>query len=860
MRANALRLVLATLSVAATANASTPDASAVFSPVVQALVSKMTLDEKLTMVQGSRDPAYNGGAGYIAGVPRLGVPPLRMADGPANVYVRYETTALPQPITLAATFSRDYAKQYGAILGRESRATRNDVLLGPMVNLSRLPNWGRNVTSFGEDPFVIGQMAAAEIGGIQSTGTLANAKHFLANNQSLNQGGGIFGADGFDFIVDPRTLHEIYLPGFEASLQAGVASVMASYNKTNGFWNAENEGNLIGLLRDELRWDGFVVSDWHANRSTPSIVAGLDMEMPGVGPQYPTGREGAKWGPRLKAAIEGKQVSGDALDRAVGRVLTQMEKFGFLDGTRVPGPTEIDVEGHAAFARKLAGEGAVLLKNQGNILPLSGEAAGDVLLIGPTADQLAIGPGISGFESRFISPREALQRSLGSSAPMKHVVGDELTGVAIPAAALTPEGGQGAGLMRRASDSTPMGVDAGVNFIGNQALPIGQGYSWRGTLKVTESGTYALQVHTWGGTGVLKIDGQPRAYSAAVRFGHGIPRKYSSVVPTKDGLDNAQYSVDLVAGKAYAIEVEGQAEPESKLQVRLAWVTPAMRRQNIAEAVAAAKEARTAVIFAWARSGEFDDPDQALRLPNDQDELISAVARVNSRTIVVFNSGSPHDMPWRDRVKGIVYLWYPGQEGGWATADVLLGKTNPGGRLAMTFPKKFSDVAAFDPKHPERYTGVNKQVVYSEGIFTGYRHFDEHKIAPLHPFGFGLSYTTFAYSNLNVTPRGDGFDVSFTVRNTGKLAGADVPQVYLERPVKAPVPMAPKTLVGFERVTLAPAEQKTVTVHVTLRQQSYWSEADRGWRKAEGARGIVVGSSSRDIQLSSRLPQSSRTP
>jgi beta-glucosidase len=855
MHLNSLRVLIPALAVMVTAHASTPDAGGDFSPVVKSLMAQMTLDEKLTMVQGSRDPAYNGGAGYIAGVPRLGIPPLRMADGPANVYVRYETTALPQPITLAATFSRDYAKQYGEILGRESRATRNDVLLGPMVNLSRLPNWGRNVTSFGEDPFVIGQLAAAEIGGIQSTGTLANAKHFLANNQSLNQGGGIFGADGFDFIVDQRTLHEIYLPGFEASLQAGVASVMASYNKTNGSWNAENKANLTGLLRDELQWDGFVVSDWHANRSTPSILAGLDMEMPGVGPQYPTGREGAKWGPRLKAAVENKQVGADALDRAVGHVLTQMEKFGFLNGSRVPGPTEIDVEGHAAFARKLAGEGAILLKNQGNILPLSAEAAREVLLIGPTAEQLAIGPGISGFESRFVSPREALRRSLGSSLPLQHVVGDELTGVAIPAERLTPEGGQGAGLLRRASDSTPMGVDAGVNFTGEQALPVGRGYSWRGTLKVNESGTYALQVHSWGGTGVLKVDGQPRAYSAAVRFGHGIPRKYSSVVPTKDGLDNAQYSVDLVAGKSYAIEVEGQAEPEAKLQVRLAWVTPAMRKQNIAVAVAAAKLARTAVIFAWARSGEFDDPDQALQLSNDQDELISAVSRVNPRTIVVFNSGSPHGMPWRDRVKGILYMGYPGQEGGWATADVLLGKTNPGGKLTMTFPKKYSDVAAFDPQHPERYTGVNKQVVYSEGIFTGYRHFDEHKIAPLHPFGFGLSYTTFAYSNLSVTPRGDGFDVSFTVRNTGQVSGADVPQVYLERPAKAPLPMAPKTLVGFERVALAPAEQKSVIVHVTPRQQSYWSEADRGWRKAEGARGVVVGSSSRDIKLSGRLPQ-----
>jgi beta-glucosidase-like glycosyl hydrolase len=215
--------------------------------------------------------------------------------------VRYETTALPQPITLASTFSTDLARQYGEILGRESRATRNDVLLAPMVNVMRLPHWGRNVTSFGEEPLVIARLAAAEIGGIQSTGVMANAKHFVANNQSLNQGGGIGGADGFDFVVDERTLHEIYLPGFESAMRAGVASIMAAYNKTNGYWNAENEANLTGILRKELHWQGFVVSDWHANRSTPSIAAGLDLEMPGQGPQYLTGREGPKWG----AEVEG---------------------------------------------------------------------------------------------------------------------------------------------------------------------------------------------------------------------------------------------------------------------------------------------------------------------------------------------------------------------------------------------------------------------------------------------------------------------------------------------------------------------------------------------------------------------------
>ena len=208
---DAARPILILLAAAASfvAAGATAQELSELSPRVRALLEQMTLDEKLAMVQGARDPAYNGGAGYLAGVPRLDVPPLRMADGPANVEVRYETTALPQPITLAATFSTTLAEQYGQVLGRESRATRNDLVLAPMVNIARLPHWGRNVTSLGEEPLVIARLAAAEIGGIQSTGVMAQAKHFIANNQSLNQGGGITGADGFDFIVDERTLHEI---------------------------------------------------------------------------------------------------------------------------------------------------------------------------------------------------------------------------------------------------------------------------------------------------------------------------------------------------------------------------------------------------------------------------------------------------------------------------------------------------------------------------------------------------------------------------------------------------------------------------------------------------------------------------
>ena len=829
-------LLLGTMMVLAHSSLANP----IFSERVQALIEKMSLEEKLALTQGGRDPAYLGQAGYVAGVPRLGIPALRLADGPVGILNRYDTTALPQAIGLAATFDPDLARDYGVVLGAEARATGMDVVLGPMVNIARVPNWGRNITSFGEDPLLASRLVATEISGIQSQGAMATTKHFVANNQSEHQGGGLNNEPGYDFVVDARTLHEIYLPAFEAAVRAGTASIMAAYNHVNGAWNAENRDTLTGLLRDELGWPGFVMSDWHANHSSAAMAAGLDMEMPGLGPVAPVGTEAPYFGEPLKARLASGALPRQALDAAVGRILTQMERLGMLDGRRVAAPASIDVEAHAAVARKIAMLGAVLLTNDG-ALPLRGGNLSDkIALIGPTARQVAVGPGggrSEGFAQRLVSPLEALKAA--GAAQLQFAVGDDLEGAAIPASAFRTEDGR-EGLMRSSFDGVGDVFETQVDHVGS-ALPTGRRFAWHAKLRVPETGLYLLSTQSWGGATELALEGSIKATSARLAFGNGVPHRLSSLLPTTDGLDNGQSFIRLEAGREYLLVLTAQAESYSPMQVRLAWVTPDMQRRNRQQAIEAARGARTAIVFAWARGGEGFDASQNLSLPYDQDALIAEVAAANPNTLVVLNTGNPVSMPWRAQVHAILEMWFPGQEGGWATADLLTGRANPAGRLPITFPERALDTPALAPDHPERSgAGADKAVVYSEGIFVGYRYYAEMGRAPAFAFGHGLSYAHFEYSDLRVAATRAGARVSFRVHNAGTVAGIDSPQIYVGRPEHPPVPMAPRTLAGFARVRLNPGEAQAVSVEIARQQMSYWSTDTHRWTLARGQREVYV--------------------
>jgi beta-glucosidase len=399
-----------------------------------------------------------------------------------------------------------------------------------------------------------------------------------------------------------------------------------------------------------------------------------------------------------------------------------------------------------------------------------------------------------------------------------------------------------------------------VDFQGPSALPPDADSSWTGTLTVPAAGdyTFLVQPSESGGSeggGSLAIDGQVVARNGGPGFGGSgmVTKKWSSLLPTTDGRDNGRGSLRLTAGP-HAIELAAHSIGQGPLDIRFAWITPEMRRSGIDAAVAAARSAHAAVVFAWNAAGVFD-------LPEAQDELIEKVAAANPRTVVVLNTGGPVAMPWKDHVRAILEMWYPGQEGGWATADVLLGRASPGGKLPVTFPARLEDTPARAPGHPERLAppqtpllpgGTNPNaplVTFSEGPAVGYRWYDQQGIAPLFPFGHGLSYAAFEYSSLTLRPAAGGLEASFTLRNAGPVRAAEVPQVYVGPPGNPPVPMVLRSLAGFERVELAPGRSARVAIPIDARQFSYWSPETHAWVMPAGARPVFVGASSRDIRL-----------
>jgi beta-glucosidase len=853
---------------------------------VDALLSQMTLAEKLTLIHdGREDPStYQGQAGYVGGVPRLNVPGLRFADGPPGVLTRHPSQAETATMGVAATFDVNLAQQNGAVIGREARALGIDVSLQPYINIDRDLAFRRAYNTHGEDPLLTSRMGAAVIRGIQSQNVMAIAKHFVGYDTTAT-----------DVWVDEQTLHEVYVAPFEAAIQAGVASVMCSYNHVNGPYACDNSATLIKILRDELGFKGFLISDWGATHSAQFMNAGLEMEMidgpdssgyqepaflgaepaalppppepngESMGdiyggsipeePHIPTNDSdlGAKVEPETIAeALKNGAVSEATVTRAAGHVLYEMDRFGLLDGRSKHAVTAQSIDTNAKIIEQTGEEAAVLLKNEDDALPLKAADLDSVVLIGPTAGQVdAIGINgerSMGLPERQVGPLDALKR-ISRNTRIRFAVDDDMTGTPIPADALSHEGKPG---LERTGPGDGRQIDTTLNFTvkGGNALAANTKAEWNGTLNVSQNGSYWLYLQALGTDASLFIDGKRVGVTGTFQgdvHGDILQANQDNVVPTTDGLDNVRHAVELTAG-AHAIRV--QISPDTSnapVQVRLSWYTPQQRQADHAAAIEAARHAKIAVVFLWARRMP------AFTLPGEQNTLVEEVSAVNRNTIVVLNTSQPVPLPWANRVKAILEMWWPGDEGGWSTARVLLGKVSPAGRLPVTWAKRLQDYPATDPRYPERSAdGVNQKTTYSEGVNVGYRWFDHENIEPLFAFGHGLSYSTFAYSALKLDRTEDGgLDVRFRVKNTGKVNGDEVPQVYLGAPAEAPsgAQFPLRSLVAFDRIHLSTRESKTVRLHVALRQLQYWSTDSGTWATAHGKRSLSVGASSRDLRL-----------
>ncbi|MFY9855418.1 MAG: glycoside hydrolase family 3 C-terminal domain-containing protein [Terracidiphilus sp.] len=850
---------------------------------VDKLLSQMTLQEKLTLIHGTRedDKVYQGQAGYLGGVPRLGIPGLRFADGPPGVLTRHPSQGETATMGVAATFSTKMAEENGLVIGREDRALGIDVSLQPFVNIDRDLEFGRGYNTFGEDPFLTAEMGVAEIKGIQSQHVMAQVKHFVG-----------YDSDGTSTYIDDQTLHEVYVAPFDAAVKAGVSSIMYSYNRLNGTFACGNRSTLTKILRDEIGFRGFVTSDWGAVHAVNFINAGLDMEMPGemkivgasipsffdfqpVPPPTPAKAEddiadmfgghipeepppGPKRASDFGLSLDSKKmpealkdgtVNEAAITRAAGRVLYEIVRFGYLDGESKHDVTAQSFIENAKIIEKTGEAAAVLLKNDGGALPLKVADLDSVVLIGPTAGQVD-SIGINGERSVGVTQLQvgplAALKEISGNKKIKFAVNDDMTGTPVPASALSHDGKPG---LLRTGGGNPQS-DAQLNFTSFDALPPNSTVIWKGSLTAPHAGTYWIYLQAMGTNASIDLDGKHLAKTGAFQGGvHGdiLQANQDNAIPTTDQLDNVRGAVELTAGP-HRIEIRTTPDSSnSPVQIRLNWYTPEQRKADHEAAIAAAKSAKVAVVFVWTRL------QPVFGLPGDQDKLVEEIAAVNPNTIVVLNTSQPVALPWVDKVKAVLEMWWPGDEGGWSAANLLLGKTSPAGRLPVTWAKRLEDYAATDPRHPERsYKGVGGKTTYSEGVNVGYRWFDKENTAPLFPFGYGLSYTTFAYSGLKVAKASDGgLDVAVDIKNTGSVDSDEVPQVYLGAPSEIPagVQFPVRALVAFDRVHLAAGEAKTVTLHVAPRQLQYWSTKAGKWVTATGKRTVSVGASSRDLRV-----------
>ncbi|MYL09663.1 MAG: glycoside hydrolase family 3 protein, partial [Acidimicrobiia bacterium] len=765
--------------------------------------------------------------------PAAGIPSIGVTDGPNGVRgggllgTGTATACIPAGAVLGATWDPELVERLGGLLGDEARAKGCRVLLAPTINLHRNPLGGRNFECYSEDPILSGLTAAAFIRGVQSRGVATTPKHFVANDSEFER-------NTIDSQVDERTLRELYLVPFEyAVIEGGTWGLMSAYNRLNGTFCSENEWLLSQVLREEWGFDGFVVSDWFAARSTAaSARAGLSLEMPGPGQWY-------NRGPIGEALAAGEMDEGH-LDRIAGDVLRLLERTGAFDGPDgcEPGQEdELDRPEDRALVRQAAAAGTVFEANNA-VLPLDPFMSGTLAVIGPNARKAQImGGGSATVQAyRNVSLMDALGDEYGH-LDVRYAQGCDIERSLIALSAPMLKGKLRLEYFNGHDWSGPVvhtreSASAEMVFFGEPGPGVNpEAFSVRasGVLVAEDTGEYSLGLVQLGRCRIL-LDGEAVLDATEGEYAKG--DDFFGM-----GSEVITAPVQLTEGRETPIVIEYSSRDSFMLCGARVGLKSQVDRDLIAEAVETAAAADVAVVVVgtnadWETEGRDRD---SFDLPGDQPELIRRVAAANPNTVVVVNTGGACNLDWAGEVAGVLVAGFGGQEMGNAVADVLFGQADPGGRMTMTIPARYEHNPAY-----LNYPGENGVVRYGEGLHIGHRWFDARAIEPAVPFGHGLSYATFEWSAPRVTGGGDAemadpVIVEVDVVNTGDRSGSDVVQVYVEPPpslLHRPV----RELKGFAKVHLAPGERTTARIVLTRRAFAYYDPGD------QSPQGLAIGS------------------
>lgn len=801
------------------------------------LLEQLTLEEKVSLLAGAD-------LWYTIPIDRLGIPALKVTDGPNGARGEgfdgaVTSACFPVGVALGATWNNELVEQVGRALAQETKAKNAHILLAPTVNIHRTPLAGRNFECYSEDPYLASRLAVNFIRGLQSEHVGACVKHLVCNDQEFQR-------FSISAEVSTRALREIYLPVFQAAVQeAKVWAVMTAYNKLNSVYCSENHALLINLLKGEWGFDGLVISDWHGTYSPQAAWNGLDLEMPGP----------AHWmGADLLAAVQAGELFIEHIDDKVLRLLKTIQRCDVFDNLVSQPEKAINNPKHRALARRTAAEAIVLLKNEEGILPLQTDKLQKIAVIGANAKWPAImGGGSSRVAPHYsISPLVGIQERAGDQVEISHEIGrliNKRLPLLDPNQLMSPEGREGILMVEYFANPNFHGEPVHTELISRSEL------SWYGyKIEHFDPANFSAQIRgifTAATAGVYRFGLSSSGFSRAYFNEHLIIDRWKE----KDVLDQSEAitKLELEAGESINLRIDYSWQSTERWRsVRFGCQTP-LPDNLFASAIEKSASADVVVIFAgltqeWESEG-FDRPD--MQLPCNQDDLIFSISEVNPNTIVVLNSGSPVNMPWLGQVKAVLQAWYGGQEAGHAIADILFGDVNPSGKLPMTFPIRVEDNPAFI-----NYPGENGKVVYGEGIFVGYRYYETKKIAPLFPFGHGLSYTTFLYEKLKLNQSsyavGEEIHISVQIQNSGTRSGQEIIQLYVRDP-ECRVARPEKELKRFTKVDLAPGERRIVTFNLNMVDLAFYDELKDAWVIEPGTFELFVGSSSQDIRLQSKF-------